>query len=106
MLPGEIELKPAQTVACTGRMGMVIVVPALTEGEQCHPPAIAREIGAIEVAIAEGMGGGIHQPGDVIHDHQAQRDGPIVYDAANFSYDPKHHDPRGRLFYFGLKLLR
>tara|TARA_B100001121_G_scaffold11712_1_gene9884 strand:+ start:10537 stop:13182 length:2646 start_codon:yes stop_codon:yes gene_type:complete len=33
-------------------------------------------------------------------------DVPIVYDAANFSYDPKHHDPRGRLFYFGLKLLR
>ena len=31
---------------------------------------------------------------------------PIVYDAANFSYDPKHHDPRGRLFYFGLKLSR
>ena len=33
-------------------------------------------------------------------------DVPIVYDAANFSYDPKHHDPRGRLLYFGLKLLR
>ena len=33
-------------------------------------------------------------------------DVPIVYDAANFSYDPKHHDPRGRLFYFGLELLR
>lgn len=33
-------------------------------------------------------------------------DVPIVYDAANFSYDPKHHDPRGRLFYFGLKLKR
>ena len=33
-------------------------------------------------------------------------DVPIVYDAANFSYDPKQHDPRGRLFYFGLKLLR
>ena len=33
-------------------------------------------------------------------------DVPLVYDAANFSYDPKHHDPRGRLFYFGLKLLR
>lgn len=26
-------------------------------------------------------------------------DPPEVYDAANFSYDPKHHDPRGRLFY-------
>ena len=26
-------------------------------------------------------------------------DPPAVYDAANFSFDPKHHDPRGRLFY-------
>ena len=30
-------------------------------------------------------------------------DVPEVYDAANFSYDPKHHDPRGRMVYIGLK---
>ena len=29
---------------------------------------------------------------------------PIVYDAANFSYDPKHHDPRGRMVYLGVKV--
>ena len=29
---------------------------------------------------------------------------PIVYDAANFSYDPKHHDPRGRMVYLGIKI--
>ena len=29
---------------------------------------------------------------------------PIVYDAANFSYDPKHHDPRGRMVYLGIKV--
>lgn len=28
---------------------------------------------------------------------------PRVYDAANFSYDPKHHDPRGRIFYARVK---
>ena len=33
-------------------------------------------------------------------------DAPQVYDAANFSYDPRQHDPRGRLTYIGLKLLR
>jgi len=27
------------------------------------------------------------------------RDAPFVVDGANFSYDPKHHDPRGRVFY-------
>ena len=29
---------------------------------------------------------------------------PQVYDAANWSYDPKHHDPRGRMVSVGLKL--
>ncbi len=24
---------------------------------------------------------------------------PVVYDGVNFSYDPKHHDPRGQMFY-------
>jgi iron complex outermembrane receptor protein len=28
---------------------------------------------------------------------------PRVYDAANFSYDPKHHDPRGRIYYARVK---
>ena len=30
-------------------------------------------------------------------------DVPEVYDSVNFSYDPKHHDPRGRMVYIGLK---
>ena len=29
---------------------------------------------------------------------------PQVYDSSNWSYDPKHHDPRGRMFSVGLKL--
>ena len=29
---------------------------------------------------------------------------PRAYDGANFSFDPKHHDPRGRLWYAGIKL--
>ena len=31
---------------------------------------------------------------------------PIVWDAANFSYDPKHHDPRGKIVYMGIKISR
>lgn len=29
---------------------------------------------------------------------------PAVYDAANFSYDSKHHDPRGQIWYGRIKL--
>ena len=28
----------------------------------------------------------------------------VVFDDANWSYDPKHHDPRGRMISVGLKL--
>mgnify|MGYP001162558483 FL=1 len=31
---------------------------------------------------------------------------PLVYDASNWTYDPKHHDPRGRMVYVGLKYSR
>ena len=30
-------------------------------------------------------------------------DAPKLYDAANFSYDPKHHDPRGQIMYGRIK---
>ena len=29
---------------------------------------------------------------------------PQVYDASNWSYDPKHHDPRGRMYTIGFKM--
>ena len=29
---------------------------------------------------------------------------PRAYDGVNFSFDPKHHDPRGRLWYAGIKV--
>ena len=31
------------------------------------------------------------------------KEAPRVYDAANFSYDPKHHDPRGRMLFARVK---
>ena len=57
-------------------MGVVVVVPALAEAQQRHPPAVAREVGGIEVAVAEGVGGRVHQPGHVVDHRQPQRDGP------------------------------
>ena len=29
-------------------------------------------------------------------------DAPVAYDDINWSYDPKHHDPRGRIFSLGI----
>ncbi len=33
-------------------------------------------------------------------------DAPLVFDATNWAYDPKHHDVRGKMMYFGIKLSR
>ena len=33
-------------------------------------------------------------------------DPPLVFDAANFSYDSRQHDARGRIMYIGVKLIR
>ena len=30
---------------------------------------------------------------------------PWVFDDTNWSYDPKHHDPRGRMFTLGVKYM-
>ena len=57
-------------------MSVVVVVPALSEGEQSNPPAVAGQVRAVEVAVSEGVGGGVHQPSHVIDDHEAQWDGP------------------------------
>ena len=55
---------------------MVVVMPALPKGQEPHPPAIAGEVWGVEIAVANGVGGRVHQPGHVINDHQAQRDCP------------------------------
>jgi len=31
---------------------------------------------------------------------------PLVFDASNWAYDPKHHDARGQMVYMGIKLTR
>ena len=100
VLPGDVELKPAQAVAGAGGVGVMVVVPALAETEDRYPPAVAGAVGAVEVAVAEGMGGGVHQPGHVIDEHQAQRDcpqhqpQPAAMDAGPFPIEVQRHPER------------
>ena len=55
---------------------MVIVVPAFAEGEKSHPPAVSGQIRAVKISVPEGVSSRIHQPGDVLNDHESQRDRP------------------------------
>jgi hypothetical protein len=39
-VPVEVDFVPLQTVPSRDRVGMMIVVPALPESQQCHPPTV------------------------------------------------------------------
>ena len=69
MFPREIDLPRLHAMACGMGEGVVIVVPALAEGECRHPFVIALCVTAVVDDVSPAMGRGIHKPGDVINDH-------------------------------------
>ena len=56
--------------------GMVIVVPAFTEGKQADPPEVPRAVAGLVIAIAPDVSGGIDEPGDVVDDDDPGAHGP------------------------------
>src|SRR5579864_4413178 len=57
-------------------MGVVIVVPALTESEQRHPPVIAGIVASPEPPSAPHMSHGVDSPGGVKPKYQADAHAP------------------------------
>src|SRR5687767_6263032 len=49
----EIDFPPVEALACRGRIVMVVVVPALAEGEQRQPEIVAAVIGGCETTFTE-----------------------------------------------------
>ena len=70
MLPGQIDLTCLKAVL--GRVGksVVVVMPALTKGQGCHPGVVAGAVTALVHGFTPAMGGGDDQPCDVIDEHQ------------------------------------
>ncbi len=82
------------------REGVVVVVPTLAEGECRHPFVVARSVAAVVGHGAPAVGGGIHQPGDVIDEHQAQGDAPEHQGPApgtSDAADPEQQSRQGQL---------
>ncbi len=76
---GRVDLPPPQAVAGRRLGGMVIVVPALAEGEQRHPPQVRRGVAGRKAAVAPDVGSRVYQPGRVQHQarsHEAAPDEP------------------------------
>src|SRR5690349_4317444 len=60
--PGEIEFIPCEAVPRRDGMRMVIVVPALAEREERHPPVVARVVSRVEPARTPHVRSRVHQP--------------------------------------------
>merc|ERR1719247_1245415 len=52
--------------------GMVVVVPALAEGEEADPPVVPGMVPSGELLVPPDMGGRVDEPGDVPHPAHAQ----------------------------------
>src|SRR5215469_2883594 len=68
-----VDLIPGHAVARRDRVGVVVVVPAFTAGEQSDPPVVAGVVAGVEAAGAPHVGGRIDEPGYVQAKGDAQQ---------------------------------
>ena len=74
--PADVELVPGEAVTGGDRVGVVVVVPALAEGQERDPPAVARVVARREAAAAPHVGRRVHQPRRVQAEDDAEEDAP------------------------------
>ena len=67
-VPGEVDLPPLQAVAGAGWEGVVVVVPALAEGEEAEDGVVAGMIGGGVGPGAPDVADGVDGPGDVVEE--------------------------------------
>src|SRR5947209_18453730 len=58
------------------REGMVIVMPALTKGQQSNHPFVAAPIGSLKSTLAEGVTDGVDAPGHMMGQEDAYQPSP------------------------------
>ena len=71
-----VELVPGEAVTGADGMGMVVVVPAFTAGEEGDPPVVAGVIFGLEATLAPEMRCGVNEPGGVQADGDAKEGSP------------------------------
>ena len=93
--PVEIDLVPLQSMTSGGRVGVMIVMPALAKSKDRDPPTVTGIFSGFEPSSSPKVCGGIYQPGRVQADNQAQENTP-QHDAkpAKYPQADTHHDQR------------
>src|SRR6187401_1772306 len=72
----DIKLPPAEAVSRGGGEGVVVVVPALAEGEEGDDGVVAAVVAGAEGTRAPEVAHGVHAPGDVVHEEDADQAAP------------------------------
>ena len=100
MLPGEVDLAGLEALASGVGEGMVIVVPTLSERQSGNPFVVAGTVSTLVGHGAPAVGGGVHKPGHVIHEHEAKGDAPEHHGPtadARAAANPKEEQAKGQL---------
>src|SRR5947209_17956485 len=73
---GDVNLPPVQAMKGGAREGMVIVMPALTKGQQSHHPFVAAAIGGLKCTLAKGVTDRVDAPGHMMGQEDAYESPP------------------------------
>ena len=57
-------------------MGVMVVMPSFSKGEQCDPEAVSGGVCCLVSPRAPHVGGGVHEPGGVKIQDRAKKDAP------------------------------
>ena len=72
----DVELPPPDSVLSGSRVGVVGVVPTLTERERSDPPVVPRTVGSLKQSVSPTVSGGVDEPRGVVHQDQSKGDAP------------------------------
>src|SRR5690348_11365204 len=87
-------------MAYRGGMRVMIVVPALAEGEDCYQPVVGRKVLSGKAARAPQVGGGIDRPGGMETEHDAQENSPQHPLPSADGEQDKSQDDKGNVVVF------
>src|SRR5262245_28957717 len=74
--PVQVEFVPGEAVASRDGMRVMVVVPALAEGDERNPPVVGRVVTRLEAARRTYMRRRVHQPGAVQDERRSEEDAP------------------------------
>src|SRR3954447_9595768 len=75
-IPVQVDFVPGHAVTSRLRKGVMVVVPALTKRQQCHPKAVPGVIASAKAPFPPHMRGGVDQPSRVQPDYRTKEDAP------------------------------